>query len=70
MKNTVFLSAIAFSLCALAVLQSTSEERADFTPRSTETAEPVANATGMEQLMLALRADIETARSLLSQSWH
>ena len=60
MKNTVFLSAIAFSLCALAFLQTAPVDRADYAPRSASVTEPVADATGMEQLMLALRADIET----------
>lgn len=61
MKNTVFLSAIACSLCALAFLQNESQsDRADYAPRSTEIAAQAADASGMEEVLLALRADIET----------
>ena len=60
MKNTVFLSAIACSLCALAFLQSQPTERAEYGPRQVETEVPSTDASGMEELMLALRGDIET----------
>ncbi|MBL6619076.1 MAG: hypothetical protein ISP54_01850, partial [Flavobacteriales bacterium] len=60
MKNTVFLSAIACSLCALAFLQNQPSEVALYAPRQAEAVEPVQDASGMEQLLLALRGDIET----------
>ncbi len=60
MKNTVFLSAIACSLCALAFLKNNTAVRADYAPRAAEVTAATADATGMEQVLLALRADIET----------
>lgn len=60
MKNTVFLSTIAISLCALAFLKSNTAVTADYAPRSLQSEAPVADASGMEEVMLALRADIET----------
>jgi hypothetical protein len=60
MKNTVFLSAIVCSLCALAIFNRPSTDKAPYAPRQTEKAEPVQDASGMEQLLLALRGDIET----------
>ena len=60
MKNTAFLSAIACSLCALAFLQTSTADQAAYAPRQAEVAQPAQDASGMEELMLALRGDIET----------
>ena len=60
MKNTVFLSAIACSLCALAFLKNNTAIQADYAPRAAEVTTTTEDATGMEQVLLALRADIET----------
>ena len=60
MKKTVFLLAAAGLAGTLAFLQTERATQADYAPRAAQTETPVADASGMEEVMLALRADIET----------
>ena len=59
MKKTVILLAFAGVATALAFLQNGPNSTASYLPRQAQQ-EPVANATGMEQVLMALRADVET----------
>lgn len=60
MKKTVFLLAAAGLAGSLAFLQTERATHADYAPRAAQTETPVADASGMEEVLLALRADIET----------
>ena len=60
MKKTVFLLAAAGLAGTLAFLQTERATQADYAPRAAQTETPVADASGMEEIMFALRADIET----------
>lgn len=60
MKKTVFLLAAAGLAGTLAFLQTDHAAQAEYAPRAVQNETPVADASGMEEIMLALRADIET----------
>ena len=60
MKKTVFLLAVAGLAGTLAFLQTDRAAQAEYAPRAAQDETPVANASGMEQILRALRADIET----------
>ena len=58
MKKTGSLAAAG--LAGTAFLQTEHATQADYAPRAAQTETPAADASGMEEVMLALRADIET----------
>ena len=60
MKKTVFLLAAAGLAGTLAFLKTDRVAQAEYAPRAAQNETPVADASGMEEIMLALRADIET----------
>ena len=60
MKKTVFLLAAAGLAGTLAFLKTDRAAQAEYAPRAAQNETPVADASGMEEIMLALRADIET----------
>ena len=60
MKKTVFLLAAAGLAGTLAFLKMDRAAQAEYAPRASQNETPVADASGMEEIMLVLRADIET----------
>ena len=60
MKKTAFLLAFAGLAGVLAVSQLGENPSSHYLPRTAQPAQPVADATGMEQVLLALRSDVET----------
>ena len=60
MKKTVFLLAVIACAGVLAFLQLNLQNEAAYAPRSASQAEPAADASGMEEILLALRGDVET----------
>lgn len=60
MKKTVFLLAVTACAGVLAFLQLNLQNEAAYAPRSAAQAEPAADASGMEEILLALRGDVET----------
>ena len=60
MKKTVFLLAVIACAGVLAFLQLNLQNDAAYAPRSASQAEPATDASGMEEILLALRGDVET----------
>ena len=60
MKKTAFLLAFAGLAGVLAVSQLDQNTTANYLPRTAEQVQTVADASGMEQIMMELRADVET----------
>ena len=60
MKKIAFLLALAGFASILAYVQLDSNESAQYAPRGFEQAEPTADATGMAQVLMELRSDVET----------
>ena len=62
MKKTVFLLAAAGLAGTLAFLKTDRATQAEYAPRAAQNETPVADASGMEEIMLALRATSRPVR--------